>query len=462
VNGATLTTDRFGKANAAYNFDGSSNIQLSNPTDFGITTFTWSAWVNASVLATLNVPKTIFSVGNSAGDQHINMYYWDVSGQSGWNYGSYTSPTTAALPYLISYNSVSTNNWVHIVIVRTATERKMYINGQLSVSYTAAPAFYNTPILAAIGSRYNGVQPFNGKIDDLKIYNGALSDEEVSLLYNEEQGECSSPCSGMIYSLGSGSWNAPATWSCGRVPDLTDKVLIKAGHTVTIPTNDAKARKLVNNGQVSLANSTSKLTFGTSPATPTTITLTLQPGPLDGKDAEASSYSPNLVSAISPYTNLYAWTISGVPITKRFYLGFDISSIPTNAVVDSAFLSLSFGQTYINNGGNYHDGHDGNNIFTINRVTSTWQQNTLTWNTQPSFVATNQVVIPAYTYNRQHYPKMNVKNMVADMVANPTSSFGFCMKHLDETVYRLTFFATSDEVTNPALRPKLQVYYHLP
>ena len=265
-----------------------------------------------------------------------------------------------------------------------------------------------------------------------------------------------------MYSILSGKWDLATTWSCGRIPTGNDDVTISTGHTVSVRDALARARNLNNNGELIFSNSSSKLNFGNPPVAPTTITLTLQPGPSDGKDAEASSYSPNLVSAISPFTNLYDWTISGTPITKRFYLGFNISSIPTNAVVDSAFLSLSFGQTYIDNGGNYHDGHDGNNIFTINRVTSNWQQNTLTWNTQPSFVATNQVVIPAYTNNRQHYPKMNVKNLLADMVANQTSSFGFCIKHQIEMVYKLTFFATSDEVNNPTLRPKLQVYYHLP
>jgi hypothetical protein len=463
VNGATLTTDRFGKANAAYNFDGSSNIQLSNPTDFGITTFTWSAWVNASVLATLNVPKTIFSVGNSAGDQHINMYYWDVSGQAGWNYGSYISPTTGALPYLISYNSVSTNNWVHIVIVRTATERKMYINGQLALSYTAAPAFYSTPILAAIGSRYNGVQPFSGKIDDVKIYRGTLTDEEVLLLYNEEQGECSAPCSGMIYSLGSGSWNTPATWSCGRVPDLTDKVLIKSGHTVTIPTNDAKAKKLVNNGQVSFANSTSRLTFGNGAATP--ISLILQPGPTDGKDAEVSSYNPTVTNPDGNYTNLYAWTIGGGENIKRVYFGYDLSSIPTNAVIDSAFFSLYFSQAFVDGPqGAFYNGHTalvGDNAFYINRVTGSWAENTINWNNKPAFSTVNQVAISPFAYYRQDYTKMNVKNLVADMVANPSTSFGFVLRHQVETPYKITIFTTSEEAI-PAVRPKLQVYYHLP
>ncbi|MCW3110385.1 MAG: hypothetical protein JWQ09_4891, partial [Segetibacter sp.] len=37
-----------------------------------------------------------------------------------------------------------------------------------------------------------------------------------------------------IYSLTSGAWNNPATWSCNCVPQDDDQVIIKAGHTVTI------------------------------------------------------------------------------------------------------------------------------------------------------------------------------------------------------------------------------------
>ena len=465
VNGATLTTDRFGKANAAYDFNGTGNyIQLNNASDFGLTNFTWSAWVNASVLSTLNIPKTIISVGNNAGDQHINMYYWDIPGQSGWNYGSYTSPTTAALPYLISYNSVSINKWVHIVIVRTVSERKMYINGQLSVSNTADPAFYNTPILAAIGSRYNGIQTFSGKIDDVKIYNGTLSDEEVLLLYNEEQGECSAPCSGIIYSLGSGDWNMSSTWSCGRVPDLTDKVLIKAGHNVSVSTNNAKAKKLLNNGQILFANSTSKLTFGAGiPPAIQTITYESQPNPSQGKDAFVSSYLSNGNHETIYYMGPYAGTQGGVNNINRTFISFDLSTIPTNAIVDSAFLNIYYSQAVVDlfyQSSTYFDGHVGDTRIWIQKVTQPWSENTITWNNQPLTTTVNQVGVSTYTSKVQNY-KFIVKDFVQGMVANPTNNHGFMLKLQNETPHTLVALASSDEA-NPSIRPKIQVYYRLP
>jgi Concanavalin A-like lectin/glucanases superfamily len=461
VNGATLTTDRFGKANAAYNFNGSSNIQLSNPTDFGITTFTWSAWVNASVLATLNVPKTVFSVGYDGGDQHINMFYWSTSGQTGWNYGSYTGYATVATPLMISYTSISTNNWVHLAVVRTATERKLYINGQLSLSGTAAPAFYNTPISAAIGSRYNGIQPFSGKIDDVKFYNGALSDEEISLLYNEEQGECSSPCDGMIYSLGSGDWSNTSTWSCGRVPQLADKVLIKAGHNVTVSTNSAKARKLLNSGQISFANSTSKLTFGNG--TVQTIAFTSQPNPSNSKDSFISSFVPNTNHGTSNYMGPYAGTQGGITNLNRTFVAFDLSSIPTNAVVDSAYLNLYYSQAVIDifyPQSTYFDGHVGDTRFWVQKITQPWSASTITWNNQPTATTINQIGIPVHTSKTQNY-KIDVKNFVQDMVLNPVNNHGFMLKLQNETPYTLVALTSSDDA-NPNIRPKIQVYYRLP
>ena len=45
VYGATLTTDRFGKANSAYRFDGvNSYIQINDSPRFDLSTFTITAW----------------------------------------------------------------------------------------------------------------------------------------------------------------------------------------------------------------------------------------------------------------------------------------------------------------------------------------------------------------------------------------------------------------------------------
>ena len=464
VNGAILTTDRFGKANSAYNFNGNGNYIAIPSASLAPSQYTYSAWVNASELPAYGESRTILSMGNAGGDQFLMLLNSSATNGSGWNYGSYIGYATAALPPLLSYTSVVANNWVHFVVVRNSSVRKIYINGQLSVSNTAtANPYYSTPILGAIGARFNGtqIQTFKGKIDDVKIYNGTLSDEEVLLLYNEEQGECSAPCSGMIYSLSSGDWNTPATWSCGRVPDLTDKVLIKSGHNVRVSTNNAKARKLLNNGQVLLANSTSKLTFGNGAVQ--TITYENQPNATIGKDAFVSSFLPNGLHETSVYMGPYAGTNGGVNDINRTFIAFDLSTIPTNAIIDSAYLTLFYSQAIVDilyQASTYFDGHVGDTRIWIQKVTQPWAENTITWNNQPLATTANQISVPTNTSKTQNY-KLIVKDFVQGMVANPTNNYGFMLRLQNETPYTLVALATSDEA-NPSIRPKIQVYYHLP
>ena len=467
VNGATLTTDRFGKPNSAYNFNGNGNYISIPGASLAPNQYTYSAWVNASELPVSGEARTILSIGNAGGDQFIMLLNNSFTNGPGWNYGSLIGYSVAEIPFAVSYTSVVANNWVHFVVVRNSSVRKIYINGQLSVSNTAtANPYYSTPILGAIGARFNGtpIQTFKGKIDDVKIYSGTLSDEEVLLLYNEEQGECSAPCSGMIYSLSSGDWNTPATWSCGRLPDLTDKVLIKSGHNVRVSTNNAKARKLLNNGQVLFANSTSKLTFGTGvPAAIQTITYENQPNAAIGKDAFVSSFLPNGLHETSVYMGPYAGTNGGVNDINRTFIAFDLSTIPTNAIIDSAYLTLFYSQAIVDilyQASTYFDGHVGDTRIWIQKVTQPWAENTITWNNQPLATIANQISVPTHTSKTQNY-KFIVKDFVQGMVANPANNYGFMLRLQNETPYTLVALATSDDA-NPSVRPKIQVYYHLP
>jgi hypothetical protein len=71
VNGATLTTDRFGKANSAYSFNGTNFIAL--PTDkFAFTEYSYSVWIYVASNPTLGDAYRILSIGGNCGDQDIN------------------------------------------------------------------------------------------------------------------------------------------------------------------------------------------------------------------------------------------------------------------------------------------------------------------------------------------------------------------------------------------------------
>jgi hypothetical protein len=65
-----------------------------------------------------------------------------------------------------------------------------------------------------------------------------------------------------LESTKTGNWNDPSTWSCGYIPTIFDDVLLKNGHTITLPPSiQGECKKLfVETGGVFDAKS--KLIFG--------------------------------------------------------------------------------------------------------------------------------------------------------------------------------------------------------
>ena len=185
--------------------------------------------------------------------------------------------------------------------------------------------------------------------------------------------------------------------------------------------------------------------------------LILQPGPIEGEDGEVSSVVPNTIYGNGFFLDPLAWTQHNGLNIKRSFLKFDYSQLPSNAIIDSAYLSLYFSQALVDAYAPVFSGHSGNNDLEIKRVIGTWTESTLNWLNQPSTTNLNQVSIPAATSNTQNYPKIDVKNLVIDMKNNGNN--GFMIKHLIEDPYRITCLTSSEEA-NPLIRPKLTIYYH--
>ena len=150
--------------------------------------------------------------------------------------------------------------------------------------------------------------------------------------------------------------------------------------------------------------------------------------------------------------------------TIAIHVVLGLSAVPATSVIDSAILSLYGLAAYytINPGNSYYPGSPynsyGDNKCWLQTVTSDWTDNTVTWNTQPSYSTNNQVEISAstalYNYNALH---LDVTNMVKDMV-NSGQNFGFMMRQQTEQIYRSMSFGSS-RTTDSTLRPRLQVYY---
>lgn len=152
-----------------------------------------------------------------------------------------------------------------------------------------------------------------------------------------------------------------------------------------------------------------------------------------------------------------AWTHQGAETQVRSLIGFDLSSIPSNAVIDSAKLSL---YSYNSPGNGSHSDRSGSNEAVLRRVTGAWSEDSVTWDNQPTTTDSNQVKLEASTNAIQDYLNINVTKLIQDMVADPNGNHGFLLKLVTEQYYRSLIFASGDN-SDSTLHPKLDICYSL-
>lgn len=184
VSGATLTTDRFDVSNKAYNFvwNGTSSDKIQIPgtstLHFNTGGFSISAWFKFSGTSNngYNYPIVSKHVCSENSGYILMLYnnkltFW--TGGAGWS------------GYLSTTENYTDGNWYHVVATYDGTNRKIYVNGSLKASDVVAYTAINTANIALGG--YNGCNGgFNGKVDEIRIYNNPLSSTEVQQLYQSE------------------------------------------------------------------------------------------------------------------------------------------------------------------------------------------------------------------------------------------------------------------------------------
>ncbi len=191
-----------------------------------------------------------------------------------------------------------------------------------------------------------------------------------------------------------------------------------------------------------------------------------QPDSANGKDAliwtaDAQGYdNENTNYGSSPTLLVHSWTTQSLADNARTLVQFNLNGIPANAAVQSAFLSL-FNDPNTTWYSGQHQNYSGTNESNLKRITSTWTEPGVTWNTMPSFTNVNSVSVPASVSVHQDFLNLNVTSLVIDMINNPSSSYGFIMTLQNETPYKALVFASSDH-PDLSKHPRLIVFYSVP
>jgi hypothetical protein len=95
----------------------------------------------------------------------------------------------------------------------------------------------------------------------------------------------------------------------------------------------------------------------------------------------------------------------------------------------------------------------------IQRITSPWLENTITWSNQPPFTGANSAVLPSTTNPSTQDFQIDLSPMVLDWICGGIPNYGINLKQLNEGTTLRNINITTREWQNPADRPKLQLEY---
>ncbi|MBK6390313.1 MAG: T9SS type A sorting domain-containing protein [Saprospiraceae bacterium] len=175
IEGAVPGPDRFKKANKSYSFN-NSKITAANSPQLNSPMTSVSFWVKVNQLP---AQGEVYLLSHGGWQQR-----WKIS-LPGHGKPVFTTNATGGIKDMDSDSvPLPIGVWRHVVMTHDTVNDKIYINGLLKKSNPAPGALNSTTSPLGIG--YDPIDVtnyFNGSLDEVQIYNVALSGDEVAALY---------------------------------------------------------------------------------------------------------------------------------------------------------------------------------------------------------------------------------------------------------------------------------------
>ncbi len=335
ANAATLTnasptTDRFGKANKALAVN-NSQAKAANSAQQNSANTTISFWVK---VAEVPASGEVYMLSNGGWQER-----WKISLP---NHRKPVFSTKNAAGQNVDMDSDSVplpiGAWRHVAMTHDGVNNKIFINGLLKKSVTSAGALGTTTKPLGIG--YDPIDSsgfFNGSLDEVQIYNVALSDVEVLALFNAQN---TAPTNTDIL--------APSTpLSITAVVAFTNVTLAWLPSTDNVAVTAYNVYK--NNTLLMSTPSTTTLLKGLTATTQFTFgvtaidaagnesamaTLRVTTGQEEGRDSIAPTIPTNLTAQVGSNSVQLAWTAS---TDARGVVGYIV--FQDGIAIDTAVLS---------------------------------------------------------------------------------------------------------------------------
>ncbi len=194
------------------------------------------------------------------------------------------------------------------------------------------------------------------------------------------------------------------------------------------------------------------------------LRVIIKPG-REGKDAQVSHYDPEKNFGDRKDLNALSWKENGLSYTERGFIDFNLENyLPKGVKILTAHLKL-FADTlnsYYGNTGhaNVNNGSfDVKNNWQLCRVTSPWDESTITWFEQPLTSETDVLNLSAPKFPFQAYT-IDVTGYIKQKYKGVAGYHGFMIKLKSENSYQSVIFCSSD-CEQKELRPELWVDYEM-
>ena len=337
IGSIALTPDNNGNQNSAYNFtDG--EIRSTNSISVANSSFTISVMTKVLANDTYQSNPHMFSLGNASTrnglhlryqpDGTLRFGYWGDD----WDY-SHTGDST---------------DWKHWTFVHdTSTgKRKIYLNGSLLGTDTNQASLANgTFVVGAIVTDYNNRYRWKGILDEVTVWNVALTDNEISDNY-------------IAAIEGNGLNGPPPPTDISLTSNIISETASIGSLVGTLSATDPDTSissltfSFTSSGDAQDNDNGSFTISGTSLLTSTT---------LDYETKTSYNIYVNVSDGTSNYAKGFTVSVTNVlePVTD---LGFEVASIVTDGLV--VYLDAEDSDSYSGSGNTWNDisgnGHDFN------------------------------------------------------------------------------------------------------
>jgi len=192
-------------------------------------------------------------------------------------------------------------------------------------------------------------------------------------------------------------------------------------------------------------------------------TLVLQPGPDEGKDAMISNLDGDKNFGDYKYfeTTFITEPVLTVMRSNRSLIWFNLNAVPKSAVIRKVTLQLfydlpvPFDPVYLTDidpsTGKFRYGG------VLQQIVEVWEEDKVTWNTQPKTIESNQVFISPFNLN-VNFITVDVTGLFVPINEVAAPNYGMFFRLWPIEHFPGFRFASSDFPIE-TMRPKLTVYY---